>query len=106
MIIRMDQSCSIFGMRNSALLISFKPKLDIEPVPFPKTGTEHVFVIAHTMVTSDKHVTAPVCYNLRVVETRLASLILAKALLPNADWKTVVKLRQFHELYAATQHKG
>ena len=77
----MDQSCSIFGIPSAALLIDFAPTLQVTPVVIPTTNPAPVFVIAHTLVTADKHVTAPVCYNLRVVETRLAAVLLAKALL-------------------------
>jgi galactokinase len=60
-----------------------------------------MFVIAHTMVTADKHVTAPVCYNLRVVETRLASLMLYKLSFPNDGdkWQECVKLRQYQQSF-------
>ncbi len=108
-IIRMDQSCSIFGMRGSALLIHFYPSLYVQPATLPAVTTnpnvrqEYSFVIAHTMVTADKHVTAPVCYNLRVVETRLAALVMARALFGDQKdksgkrWDSCLKLRDVHE---------
>lgn len=50
------------------------------------------FVVSSTLVTSNKQETAPVRYNLRVVETRLASLILAKTLnLPH--WDSLMTLK-------------
>ncbi|PVU97442.1 hypothetical protein BB561_000547 [Smittium simulii] len=76
----MDQTCSVMAQRSSALFIEFSPKLNTTSVRFPKTDPEISFVIANTLVVSDKQVTAPVCYNLRVVETRIASLMLAKYL--------------------------
>ncbi|KAJ2554810.1 galactokinase, partial [Coemansia sp. RSA 1933] len=76
----MDQTASIMGQQGSALFIEFHPKLQATPVKLPETSSPLVFVIANTLVTSDKHVTAPVCYNLRVVETRIGALILAKHL--------------------------
>ncbi|KAF9359346.1 galactokinase [Mortierella sp. AD094] len=76
----MDQACSILSQPKSALFIEFHPVLKVTPVYFPTTTPPIVFVIANTLVTSDKAVTAPVRYNLRVVETRGASRILALAL--------------------------
>ena len=69
--------------KDSALLIDFYPSLNATSISIP-TGTSPadapMFVIANTMVTADKHVTAPKNYNLRVVECRLAAAILAKKL--------------------------
>ncbi|KAI1320907.1 galactokinase [Mortierella claussenii] len=76
----MDQACSILSKPKSALFIEFHPVLKVTPVQFPTTLPPIAFVIANTLVTSDKAVTAPVCYNLRVVETRGAARILALAL--------------------------
>jgi galactokinase len=76
----MDQSISIMGTASSALLIHFYPKLAADPIRFPASDPPLVFVIANTLVTADKHTTAPTNYNLRVVETRLAAAILAKHL--------------------------
>ncbi|KAF9178419.1 galactokinase [Haplosporangium sp. Z 767] len=76
----MDQACSILSQPKSALFIEFHPVLKVTPVQFPSTHPPIAFVIANTLVTSDKAVTAPICYNLRVVETRGAARILALAL--------------------------
>ncbi|KAJ3100767.1 galactokinase [Phlyctochytrium planicorne] len=76
----MDQSISIMGNTGSALLIHFVPKLAVEPIRFPATNPNMVFVIANTLVTADKHTTAPTNYNLRVVETRLAAALLSRHL--------------------------
>ncbi|KAJ1764026.1 galactokinase, partial [Coemansia sp. RSA 1813] len=62
----MDQTASIMGQQGSALFIEFHPKLQATPVKLPESSPPLVFVIANTLVVSDKHVTAPVCYNLRV----------------------------------------
>ncbi|KAI9725265.1 MAG: galactokinase [Chrysothrix sp. TS-e1954] len=77
----MDQAASVLSNRNAALHISFHPRLDASPITFP-THIEPplVFLIAQSLVTSNKHVTAPVCYNLRVVECTLAAQYLAKKL--------------------------
>jgi galactokinase len=76
----MDQSASVLGVDGHALFISFDPQLDAQAVQFPKTTPEPTFVIANTYVTSEKRVTGPIHYNLRVVETTLAAEILAKKL--------------------------
>ncbi|KAJ1807287.1 galactokinase, partial [Coemansia sp. RSA 2598] len=76
----MDQTASIMGQQGSALFIEFHPELRATPVRFPETSPSLAFIIANTLVVSDKHVTAPVCYNLRVVETRVGALILARHL--------------------------
>jgi len=76
----MDQSASVLGSPGSALFISFDPELSAEAVAFPKTKPEMVFLIANTYKTAEKHVTGPIHYNLRVVETTLAAEMLAKEL--------------------------
>ncbi|KAG0343334.1 galactokinase [Podila humilis] len=76
----MDQACSILSKPKSAVFIEFHPVLKVTPVFFPVTTPALAFVITNTLVTSDKAVTAPVRYNLRVVETRGASRILARTL--------------------------
>ncbi|KAI8322048.1 Galactokinase [Martensiomyces pterosporus] len=76
----MDQTASVMSQPQSATFIEFHPSLNVTPVKFPATTPPIAFVIANTLVTSDKAVTAPVCYNLRVVETRIGALMLAKHL--------------------------
>ncbi|TPX45921.1 galactokinase [Synchytrium endobioticum] len=73
----MDQSSSIMGIAGSALFIDFYPNLKVNPITLPKPNPPPVFVIANTLVTSDKHITAPTNYNLRVVECRMAAALLA-----------------------------
>lgn len=74
----MDQAASIFSKRGYLLYCTFFPTFGAEHVPVPKPDPEITFLIAQSFVTSDKHVTAPRCYNLRVVECTLASVVLAK----------------------------
>ncbi|KAH7046014.1 galactokinase [Macrophomina phaseolina] len=100
----MDQSASVFSGRGSALYVSFKPKLSARSVSFPNTDPELTFVIAQSFVAADKHVTAPVCYNLRVVECTLAAAFLAKAFnlkkpLPEDSSPLGISLRGFHDTY-------
>jgi len=101
---RMDQAASVFSLRGSALYVSFKPSLNYTNIEFPKTDPELVFVTAQSFVAADKHVTAPVCYNLRVVECTLAAVFLAKAFglkkeLPTDSSPLGVSLRGFHDTY-------
>ncbi|KAK9475200.1 ribosomal protein S5 domain 2-type protein [Dipodascopsis tothii] len=76
----MDQSASVFGLRDHALYVQFVPELDVTPLEFAKTSPPLAFVIANSLVVADKHVTGPIHYNLRVVETTLAAEVLAKML--------------------------
>lgn len=95
-------------MKDSALLVSFKPSLNAELVSFPKEGPELVFVVAQSLVAADKHTTGPIHYNLRVVECTLAALFLAKIfrlkkLLPEDASPLGVSLRGFHDTYYEDQ---
>lgn len=76
----MDQSASVFSEQNYALHVEFVPRLSTRLVRLPSTNPPLAFVIANTLVTADKFVTAPRNYNLRVVETKMAALFLSKAL--------------------------
>ncbi|KAF4621511.1 hypothetical protein G7Y89_g14562 [Cudoniella acicularis] len=76
----MDQAASVLSLRGSALFVSFVPALTAKSIQFPKTSPELSFVIAQSFVQSDKHVTGPVCYNLRVVECSLAAAYLHAAI--------------------------
>lgn len=76
----MDQSASVFSVKGDALSVSFSPELHAEAIPFPQTQPPITFMIAQSFVTSDKHVTGPRCYNLRVVECTLAAEMMAKGL--------------------------
>lgn len=99
----MDQSASVFPLQGSALYVSFVPELSAKNIAFPKLKSPLVFVIAQSFVAADKHVTAPVCYNLRVVEVTLAALALSKIFglkgLPSDPGPLGVSLRGFHDTY-------
>lgn len=107
----MDQSASVFSLRGSALLVSFVPSLTARPIQFPKTNPELNFVIAQSFVVSDKQVTAPVCYNLRVVECSLAAEYLNTVLnkkgtpLPKDSGPLGISLHGFHSNYFADSSK-
>ena len=74
----MDQAASIFSERGFLLYCRFFPKFSEEHVPVPKADPDVTFLVAQSLVTSDKAVTAPKHYNLRVVECTLATVVLAK----------------------------
>ena len=100
----MDQAASVLAVRDAALYVSFKPRLDSSPISFPYTDPELAFVIAQSFVAADKHVTAPVCYNLRVVECTLAAAVLAKIFglnrpLPVDSSPLKASLRGFQDAY-------
>jgi galactokinase len=76
----MDQVASIFSLAGSATYVSFVPVLTAEPVEFPVTDPGFTCLVAHSFVDSFKTVTAPVCYNLRVVECTMATDYLTKSL--------------------------
>lgn len=90
----MDQSASIYGMAEHALFVTFKPELSATPFSFSEDKSEDKtaasaaepfsFMIANSLVVSNKHETAPTNYNLRVVEVTLAALVLAKHIDANA----------------------
>ncbi|KAF2167926.1 hypothetical protein M409DRAFT_36474 [Zasmidium cellare ATCC 36951] len=99
----MDQSASVFPLQGSALYVSFVPELSAKNIAFPELKSPLTFVIAQSFVAADKHVTAPVCYNLRVVEVTLAALVMAKILglsgLPEDAGPLNHSLRGFHDTY-------
>ena len=76
----MDQAASVSSTRGQALSVSFSPTLHAEAIPFPPLDPPITFMIAQTFVAADKHLTAPECYNLRVVECTLAAEVIAASL--------------------------
>ena len=98
----MDQAASIFSEQGFLLYCRFFPEFSEEHVPVPPSNSEITFLVAQSFVTSDKAVTAPKHYNLRVVEVTLASVVLAKLhdVVLNPDHSSLgFSLRNFqHEL--------
>ena len=74
----MDQAICILAQEGHACRIEFNP-LTANPVPLPNPE-DFVFVVANSLVTAEKYVSADACYNCRVAEVRLASLVLAHKL--------------------------
>ncbi|XP_021290881.1 galactokinase [Herrania umbratica] len=68
----MDQAISLMAKTGFAELIDFNP-IRATDVQLPAGGT---FVIAHSLAESQKAVTAAINYNNRVVECRLAAIVL------------------------------
>lgn len=107
----MDQSASVFSERGSALFVSFSPSLSARPVSFPKTNPELVFMVAQSFVTSNKQVTGPIHYNLRVVECSMAAAVLNAMLcpgtsLPKDAGPLGVSLHGFHLNYFKDSQKS
>lgn len=70
----MDQAASVCGEKDHALFVEFDPILKATPFPLPESVR---FVIANTLVVSNKFETAPTNYNLRVAECTIAASVLA-----------------------------
>ncbi|KAI8624625.1 galactokinase [Xylariaceae sp. FL1651] len=108
----LDQSASVFSQRGSALLVSFTPSLSARPVFFPKTNPELCFMVAQSFVTSNKQVTGPIHYNLRVVECSMAAAYLNAKLcppgteLPKDSGPLGVSIRGFHDNYFKDTQKS
>ncbi|KAI0533888.1 galactokinase [Xylaria digitata] len=108
----MDQAASVFSVRGSALLTSFTPTLSARPVFFPKTNPELCFMIVQSYVTSNKQVTGPIHYNLRVVECSMAAAYLNAKLcpssteLPNDAGPLGVSIHGFHDNYFKDSQKS
>lgn len=77
----MDQAISVMAQMGFAELIDFNP-IRATDVKLPQGGT---FVIAHSLAESLKAVTAATNYNNRVVECRLAAIVLGIKLGMNAQ---------------------
>jgi galactokinase len=73
----MDQSASIMSKKDFLLLIEFYPSLEVLPISL-MNGSGFKFIMANSNVISEKAVTAPMRYNLRVFETKMATILLNK----------------------------
>lgn len=102
----MDQAASIFSRRDFLLFTTFFPKFNVQHVPVPPSFPEMTFMVAQSFIASNKAVTAPRCYNLRVAECTLAAVVLAKlnsVELPKDSTALGYSLRNFHEEYMRKQ---
>ena len=103
----LDQASSVCSTLGNFLQLSFHPKLDASPIPIPKTEPPITLIIAESFVESNKYVTAPVCYNLRVVEVTLAAEYIAAELglsLSQDAGPLGTSLRGLQETYFASKH--
>ncbi|EKM58730.1 uncharacterized protein PHACADRAFT_253225 [Phanerochaete carnosa HHB-10118-sp] len=105
----MDQAASVTALPSSALYIHFFPIFGAAPVPLPirRTKTKAVWVIANSLVKSEKVVGAKTRYNLRVVETLVAARVLARVLgleplLAAEDGKKKFTLREVLAAYVGS----
>ncbi|CAI2180591.1 17552_t:CDS:1 [Funneliformis geosporum] len=92
----MDQTASMFSLKEHVLYIQFLPSLCAIPTKLPSINPPIAFVIANSLINSDKIVTAPINYNLRVVETKLAAHHLGQCLFN----KPCENLKQVSDLYS------
>lgn len=103
----LDQCASVYGEADMCLLVQFRPELKGTPFKFPELpdGEELKFIISNSLVESPKKLTAPVNYNLRVVEMGVALDLLAKKfdlLLTQDSNINLATLRGFMEGYFPT----
>ncbi|GLI65895.1 hypothetical protein VaNZ11_009539 [Volvox africanus] len=89
----MDQAISMMGQQGVAMHVEFNPVRGV-CVVLPEGAT---FVIANSMAVSNKAETAPKRYNLRVVECRLAAVLLAMKLGLNAE-EALEKIRTLRDV--------
>ena len=101
----MDQAASVISTAAAALYVQFFPSLEGEPVPIPSTNPAISFVIANTLVTSDKATTAKFNYNLRVVETLAGAALLAKKLGLRYTPQDKVSYREIVSQLAGSEHE-
>ncbi|MCJ1238857.1 galactokinase [Varicellaria rhodocarpa] len=103
----MDQAASVFSIRGDALSVSFSPTLHASAIAFPQISPPITFMIAQSFVAADKHVSAPECYNLRVVECTLAAEFVAatvKLNLPDDSSPLKRSLRGLQIAYFSSPH--
>jgi len=87
----MDQAIELLAQEGSAKLIEFGP-LRTYNVTLPTGAT---FVVANTL--EEKNKAASNDFNTRVVECRLAAKIIAKKLLPDGEWKDLMRMKDVQE---------
>jgi len=81
----MDQAISLLAQTGTAKLIEFNPLTTFD-VNLPSGAS---FVICNSLVESTKYLTAGTNYNMRVLECKLGTAILAKSL--GLSWQSIKK---------------
>ncbi|EFP81724.1 galactokinase [Puccinia graminis f. sp. tritici CRL 75-36-700-3] len=97
----MDQTASVFGQPAKLLHIEFTPTIKVVPLELPGLPST-TFIIANSLVTSNKLDSAKEQYNLRVVECRIANRILSDKLLKGKQ-PYPKDLKELVELYSPKQ---
>jgi len=87
----MDQAIELLAREGSAKLIEFVP-LRTYDVTLPPGAT---FVVANSL--EEKNKAASNDFNTRVVECRLAAKIIAKKLLPEGEWRDLMRMKDVQE---------
>ena len=72
----MDQTISLMAEKGEAKFIDFHPKISAQSTSIP---SKYVFVVSNSLTPSPKAIQFATRYNKRVVECRIATIILAKA---------------------------
>ncbi|KAG2487013.1 hypothetical protein HYH03_014383 [Edaphochlamys debaryana] len=96
----MDQAISMMGQQGVAMHVEFNPVRGV-CVVLPAGAT---FVIANSLAVSNKAETAPKRYNLRVVECRLAAVLLAMGL-GMACEEAIKKIRTLRDVEPLIEEK-
>ncbi len=101
----MDQCASVCGEKGKVLFIEFQPELRATPYSIPEIHPPLKplsFLITNTLVESNKNESAPVNYNLRVVEMAIGAEFLARLngiTLPKNSNLNTGTLRGFMDTY-------
>jgi len=87
----MDQAIELLAVKGAAKLIEFGPLRSFD-VKLPSGA---VFVVANSL--EEKNKAASNDYNTRVVECRLATMVLAKKLLGDGEWREAGRLKEVQQ---------
>ena len=102
----MDQTISCLAVERAALHISFGAELKYERVYFPENVT---FVLCDSLVNAIKSAQVKIDFNTRVIECRVAAIILAASLAPGGldldQIENIKNLSDFERIFRA-QTKG
>ncbi|TFY80169.1 hypothetical protein EWM64_g3840 [Hericium alpestre] len=107
----LDQAASVICTPASAIYVTFFPHLAASPVLLPGAdvfamGPRAVFILANSLVTSEKAVHARTRYNLRVVETLAAARILSNLLGVPVGARERLQLRHFVGRFGGEPESG
>jgi N-acetylgalactosamine kinase len=86
----MDQTISIYAVKDQAKLIEFYPKLSTKGIYLPNNVS---FIIANSLTDSAKIDTLAFRYNKRVLENKLGLAIISKKLNLGKPYRTTIELK-------------